>query len=264
MAKLITIKDIAREVGCSIATVSYVLNGREEKISEPTKRKIIQYANLYHYHGNSAARNLASGRSDAIALYFPDPVCLLSEANEAIALKRLAKGFSERKCHVFLIDREDLTPLLNVDAILAFGLDIVSFRAIGKNNLAPLVAIDSLINDPLFNEVVDDFDGIKQGSVLISLPLSSESYRNFLKERFSLTEVSSFEEAISASDALDGRSFYVRDPALYRLYVNSYKPCRLLDSLSKEKIEEIMELFETVRGETPPTARRISVKVSGS
>ena len=48
--KQITIKDIARMAGVSIATVSYVLNNKEGKnISDETRLKVIQVTNFFNY-----------------------------------------------------------------------------------------------------------------------------------------------------------------------------------------------------------------------
>lgn len=53
MNKKVTIKDIAREAGLSIATVSYVLNNRDDKrISEATKKKVLQVVNMFNYTCN--------------------------------------------------------------------------------------------------------------------------------------------------------------------------------------------------------------------
>ncbi|QKG77807.1 HTH-type transcriptional regulator DegA [Streptococcus canis] len=56
MTSKITIKDIAREVGISVTTVSYVLNQRnDQKISEETCNKVLHISNLLNYTPNQAA-----------------------------------------------------------------------------------------------------------------------------------------------------------------------------------------------------------------
>ena len=48
--KKATVRDIAREAGVSVATVSYVLNDKQDtKISEATRKKVLQIANLLNY-----------------------------------------------------------------------------------------------------------------------------------------------------------------------------------------------------------------------
>ena len=47
MEKKVTVKDVAREAGVSVATVSYIMNNRtDQKISEATRKKVLQIANL--------------------------------------------------------------------------------------------------------------------------------------------------------------------------------------------------------------------------
>lgn len=49
MAK-VRLADIAKEVSCSIATVSYVLNNNpRQKINEETRKKIIQVSSILGY-----------------------------------------------------------------------------------------------------------------------------------------------------------------------------------------------------------------------
>ena len=61
LEKRITIKDVARETGMSLATVSGVLNGVDE-FSEKTKKKVWDIARSLNYTPNSQARTLrASG-----------------------------------------------------------------------------------------------------------------------------------------------------------------------------------------------------------
>jgi LacI family purine nucleotide synthesis repressor len=67
-----TIKDIAKEAGVSIATVSIVLNGkgRERKISLETQARIHQIAQQLNYVPNQSAKKLRSAPKDSYAIAF--------------------------------------------------------------------------------------------------------------------------------------------------------------------------------------------------
>ena len=66
----VTIKDVAREAGVSIATVSYVINDRIDiKISEATRKKVLQVINLLDYSPNQAAKALAANRKSLLGIY---------------------------------------------------------------------------------------------------------------------------------------------------------------------------------------------------
>jgi DNA-binding LacI/PurR family transcriptional regulator len=61
-----TIKDVAREAGVSIATVSYVLNNKEAGITENTRRQVLEAVKRVGYTPNVTARNLKANRSRLI------------------------------------------------------------------------------------------------------------------------------------------------------------------------------------------------------
>lgn len=63
--KNITIKDIAKEAGVSIATVSYCLNGKKN-LKEETKRKIMDAIEKLGYNPNFAAKSLVTRKSKLI------------------------------------------------------------------------------------------------------------------------------------------------------------------------------------------------------
>ena len=67
-----TIKDIAREAGVSIATVSIVLNGKgqERKISKETQARIQQIAKQLKYVPNQSAKKLRSTQKNSYAIAF--------------------------------------------------------------------------------------------------------------------------------------------------------------------------------------------------
>jgi DNA-binding LacI/PurR family transcriptional regulator len=67
-----TISDVAKKAGVSIATVSYVLNGKTELVREETAERILRIAEEMHYTANPVARGLATGSSYTVAVVLPD------------------------------------------------------------------------------------------------------------------------------------------------------------------------------------------------
>ena len=65
----IGIKDVAREAGVSITTVSHALNGKG-RIPENTRRRVKGIAERLGYEPNAIARSLAGGRTGVIAIAF--------------------------------------------------------------------------------------------------------------------------------------------------------------------------------------------------
>lgn len=69
----VTATDVAREAGVSQTTVSYVLNDvPHQKISERTRRKVLDAVAKLGYKPSSAARALRLGRSDLVLMFLPD------------------------------------------------------------------------------------------------------------------------------------------------------------------------------------------------
>lgn len=61
-----TIRDVAREAGVSIATVSYVFNNKLESVSEGTRQHVLAAAQRIGYMPNVTARNLRSNQTRLI------------------------------------------------------------------------------------------------------------------------------------------------------------------------------------------------------
>jgi len=64
-------KDIARDLGVSVVTISKVLRGHED-IGEATRNRVLQRVKELNYTPNYAARALATGRSYLVGLVVPD------------------------------------------------------------------------------------------------------------------------------------------------------------------------------------------------
>ncbi|MEO1009930.1 MAG: LacI family DNA-binding transcriptional regulator [Bacteroidota bacterium] len=72
--KKIYLKDIAQELNLSKTAVSLVLNnkGDENKISQETQKRILDFARTHNYRPNQMARGLSRGKSEAIGLIVPN------------------------------------------------------------------------------------------------------------------------------------------------------------------------------------------------
>lgn len=65
-------RDIAQSLGVSIAVVSYVMSGREGRVSSEMEVKIRAAAAELHYQPNLVARSLKSGRTNILGLIVAD------------------------------------------------------------------------------------------------------------------------------------------------------------------------------------------------
>jgi LacI family transcriptional regulator len=69
----VRLKDIARDLGVSVVTVSKVLRGNTD-ISEATRRRVLKRMKELNYQPNMMARGLASGCTYTVGLVVPDLV----------------------------------------------------------------------------------------------------------------------------------------------------------------------------------------------
>ncbi len=67
-----TIKDVAREAGTSIATVSYVLNNKNHEVGEATRLQVLAAIERIGYRPNINARNLQASRTMLIGYAWHD------------------------------------------------------------------------------------------------------------------------------------------------------------------------------------------------
>ena len=71
MGKNVTIVQIAKECGVSVATVSRVLNGTAP-VSEEKRRRIQETMARHHYSPNALARGLVNRQSMTLGVLIPD------------------------------------------------------------------------------------------------------------------------------------------------------------------------------------------------
>ena len=94
-----TIYDIANLCRTSIATVSYVLNGRgdEHRISKATQEKVLSVAESLNYRPNTSAKRLSSDSAHqlSIALFWPNYYFEQALISALRAVNEVTKLFSE-------------------------------------------------------------------------------------------------------------------------------------------------------------------------
>ncbi|MDR3719522.1 MAG: LacI family DNA-binding transcriptional regulator [Bryobacteraceae bacterium] len=144
----VRMKDIARDLGVSVVTVSKVLRNHSD-ISEETRQRVLKRMKELHYRPNLAARALITGKTFTIGLIVPD---LLHPFFAQVA-KALSGVFRQRGYSLILssseedpeLEKQELDVLLarRVDAILIASAQwtVESFRQIEDQKI-PYVLID--------------------------------------------------------------------------------------------------------------------------
>ena len=141
-------KDIARDVGVSVMTVSKVVRNHSD-ISEETRKRVLKRIKELNYTPNAAAQALVTGKSNVVALIVPDLVHPF--------FAELAKGVSaaiRQRAYSLVISSSEEDPALEqkeIEHLLARGVDALivasvqthteSFRRIEERN-TPYILID--------------------------------------------------------------------------------------------------------------------------
>lgn len=113
-------KDIAKDLGLSVVTISKVLRNHPD-IGEETRARVLKHVKERDYQPNILARSLATGRSDLIGLIVPDLIHpFFAEIAKALSLAIRPSGFS-----LIISSSEDDAELeaMEIRQFLARGLD---------------------------------------------------------------------------------------------------------------------------------------------
>ncbi len=126
----IRLKDIAKDVGVSVVTVSKVVRGRRD-IGEKTRNRVLKRMRELNYQPNMMARGLASGRTYTVGLVVPD----LVQPYFAELAKYLAGVLRAANRALILASSED-DPRIEQDeirALLARGIDVLLLASCQKS-----------------------------------------------------------------------------------------------------------------------------------
>jgi len=148
-----TIKDIARRAGVSAATVSKVLNRKDEFISEKTRQKILSLVNELNYTPNSIARSLIKRSSRVIGIIVPDILnAYFTELVRACDEAARERGYATILCNSDSDPEKETAHLTflashGVDGIILAASDLIPDAKILARLKIPVVSMDREIPD---------------------------------------------------------------------------------------------------------------------
>lgn len=165
-----TIKDIARESGYSVGTVSRTLN-KSQGVSEKARKRIMEVVEKYHFELNSNARHLKKQSKDGIAIIIKGTNNMLFAA----IVEHLQRMIRDRKyaCMVYYIGEDDneveqairICQDRNPYGILFLGCNKDHFRAKFSVIPIPCVLVTSTAEDLGFDNLssvgTDDVEGAR-------------------------------------------------------------------------------------------------------
>ncbi|MDR0624421.1 MAG: LacI family transcriptional regulator, partial [Treponema sp.] len=127
----VTIRDIAKKTGFSITTVSLVLNKKESRISEKTKKMVENTAQELRYSPNQAAISLATKKTNAVGLIVPEGSYYRSD-NLMISFERACRNAGYALSFSFP-EKDDDACMEAVETMLGRGMDGVIFDGSGAS-----------------------------------------------------------------------------------------------------------------------------------
>ena len=174
MKPKITLKQIARELGVSISTVSKALKDSTE-ISEDTRDMVKAFAKLYNYRPNNIALSLKNRKTKTIGIIIPDIVhhffTKVINGIEEVANKRgynVIVGLSNESFDKEVLNMEMLANgsidgfILSVSKETLLQQDYHHFKEILEEGI-PIVMFDRIVDEIDCDKViVDDFEGSKK------------------------------------------------------------------------------------------------------
>lgn len=156
--KQATNRDVAKLAGVSVATVSYVVNGREDQhISEETKKKVYQAINFLNYTPNPYAVGLNTKQLQSIVIRSSENVSAFMEY-EILHFMRLFNAECEERGYQLNYSTDKRATQIAASACICFDMPNSEFHKLGNENYIPVIAVDGMINDPIFYQINPDYD----------------------------------------------------------------------------------------------------------
>ncbi|MHA6481110.1 LacI family DNA-binding transcriptional regulator [Paenibacillus sp. strain BS8-2] len=180
-----TIKDVASHAGVSIAAVSYVLNGKANKVSDDTVAVIYESIKVLNYIPSISARGLSKNTSELIGLIIPQTEehkqLVLQNPFYSEIISSIEAVVREYGYHIILAGVEkgksylDISTSRNLDGAIIMGIYPEQLYEECKSVNIPIVLIDSYVHDQYFANVgIDD----EQGGYMATKYLIDQGHRH--------------------------------------------------------------------------------------
>lgn len=262
----ITIKDVARLSGVSVATVSYIINGiHEDRYTAETKRKVLQIVNLYNFHPSRLAQSFALSKSRNVIVLTGKHESVLQKAESYDFLRLFCKTFERLGYNLIMRTYLENARVDTADAIICVGVEEEKFLRLAQENYVPLISVDGKINDQLFFQVYQDFAHvIKEGE------------KAFGKDNFTVALVDMYNRTLKDEiSALSGNFVFLDDNDVSKLPCgnvvtvhNSLKSIgenRNLDMLlvpanTQARVDAIVDSFNKATERIQGTEHTVTVK----
>ena len=193
--KKATVRDIAKKAGVSVATVSYVLNDKKDtKISDVTRKKVLQVANLLNYSIPEKYKNIDTRKGTyTIGVMYELKSDTPSRNMEILGLiNLLAERFFRIGFNCQLIpiesEAENIKPVQGLDGIIAIDLAERTFKQMSGLYFIPILCLDMMINDFLFYQIHTDMENLVSQAkellgddfCLVTDRYNNEGYMNYI------------------------------------------------------------------------------------
>ncbi len=160
-----TIKDVAKEAGVSIATVSRIVNDIHGQYNEKTKKGVVETIEKLGYQPNAIARSLRNRKTRTIGFMVPGLQSFFAEILEGVQSVARKKGYSIVLCNTDYDPKQEEAYVVNllerrVDGVIFTsgvmkdehilrlkeeGIPIVLIEKFMENSDIPAIVIDNIL-----------------------------------------------------------------------------------------------------------------------
>lgn len=177
---MVRIKDVAEAVGVSTATVSNVINGKDQRVSGEVRERIQKALDEMGYVRNRSAMMLAQTTSNMIGVVIPERPGMkvtMEDPYYSALVGNLEAEIRAHDCYMYLIVQQSEEEVLkqaiawNLEGLIVCNVAESQLKSLCEKYRKGVVSIDTYLNrkSNFVNIATDDFGGgYKMGKYLIS------------------------------------------------------------------------------------------------